>query len=277
MKKKIALLFVIILSPVLTFNIFSQGNLLVTPVRVIFENGKQKEDLNLTNIGKDTAVYMVSFIDYKMLEDGSFKQLDKPDSVTNAVRYLRIFPRRVTLPPNQSQIIRMQFRKTPDMKDGEYRSHIYFRAEQEVNPLGMKDLKIDSTQMAVKITPIFGISIPVIIRTGNLKLQLSLSDVSLSAINDSTSNLKVTINRSGEKSAYGNIKVDYVPEKGSKIQVGITNGIGVYNELTKRKFSMLLHLSNEKRLNAGKLVISYLSSAETGNVELARAEYVIHK
>jgi len=40
----------------------AQGNLLVAPIRVVFEGAKQKEDLNLTNIGQDTAVYLISFI-----------------------------------------------------------------------------------------------------------------------------------------------------------------------------------------------------------------------
>ncbi|WP_321438013.1 hypothetical protein [uncultured Bacteroides sp.] len=255
-------------------SLFAQGNLLVTPVRVIFENGKMREDLNVSNIGRDTAVYMASFLHYTMLQDGSFRELAKTDTtIAFADDYLRIFPRRVTLAPNESQVIRVQFRKPADMKPGEYRSHLYFRAEKDVMPLGVKDPKIDSTKMAVRITPIFGISIPVIIRNGNLNMKIRLSDVSLSSVNDSVARLKVSINREGERSSYGNLKVTYVPDKGKSIEVGQANGIGVYTELKKRDFVMLLQLKNGLKLMSGKLVLRYVSPDEDGNKEYAKTEY----
>lgn len=254
---------------------FSQGNLLITPIRVIMENGKQKEDLTLTNIGKDSAVYMISFLHYQMLADGSFKQLDKQDSATCADNYLRIFPRKVTLPPNESQTIRLQFRKPADMKEGEFRSHLYFRAEKNVSPLGMVDVKSDTMHMAVKITPIFGISIPVIIRNGNTEAKISLSDVSLTAVNDSASRINLSINRTGNKSVYGNISVEYVPTTGKPIQVGVANGVAVYTELDKRTFSLLLNLTKDVRHKNGKLLIRYTMRKEDGGKELARTEYTL--
>lgn len=275
MKKIISILSVATLLLISSLQSYAQGNLLISPIRVVMENGKQKEDLNLTNIGQDTAVYMISFLHYQMLADGSFKQLDKADSLTCADNYLRIFPRRITLPPNESQVIRLQFRKPINMKEGEYRSHLYFRAEKEITPLGMKDPKLDSTQMAVRITPIFGISIPVIIRNGNLNVQLSLSDVSLAAVNDSAYRVVFNINRSGNKSAYGNLTVEYVPLKGKPIQLALANGVGVYTELEKRNFSMLLNLKEGVNLKSGKLVIRYLTPKEDGSKEMARTEYAL--
>lgn len=259
-------------------SIFGQGNLLVTPVRVIFDNGKVREDLNVSNIGKDTAVYMVSFLHYTMLQDGSFKELAKNDTtLTFADEYLRIFPRKVTLPPNESQTIRLQLRKPTDMKPGEYRSHLYFRAEKNLNPIGMKDPKIDSTKMAVRITPIFGISIPVIIRTGNLNLTMKLSDVSLSAVNDSTSRLKVSIRREGEKSSYGNLRVIYIPDHGKSVLLGQANGIGVYTELKQRDYTMFLHLTNGLKLTSGKLELRYVGTTDDGNKEYAKIEYQLNQ
>jgi len=154
MLKKISFIASLFILSSTSLHVFSQGNLLITPIRVIFENSKQKEDLNLTNIGQDTAVYMVSFLQYQMLSDGSFKQLAKADSLTSATKYLRLFPRRIVLSPNESQTVRLQFRKPNDMKDGEYRSHLYFRAEKGSTPLGIADIRKDSTKMAVQITPI---------------------------------------------------------------------------------------------------------------------------
>lgn len=254
----------------------AQGNLLVAPIRVVFEGSKQKEDLNLTNIGQDTAVYLISFIHYKMKEDGSFLQLENVDSLTTrADKYLRIFPRKVVLPPGESQTIRMQYRKPTDLKEGEYRSHLYFRAEKEVSALGMNTANTDTTKMSVSITPVFGISIPVIIRNGNLDYKMSLSDVQLTTVNDTTSNLTFNINRSGLRSSYGNLTAEFVPAQGKPFVVGMANGVGVYTDLSARKFSMLIRNRVEQRLKNGKIVIRYATSREDGDTELAKTEFRI--
>ncbi|WP_423127262.1 fimbrial biogenesis chaperone [Gaoshiqia sp. Z1-71] len=256
--------------------VFAQGDLLITPTRVVFEGRKQRENMNINNIGKDTAVYLVSFLNYRMQPDGSFKQVGNADTLTNrADPYLRIFPRRVVLPPGESQVVMLQFRKPSGMKDGEYRSHLYFRADKHTAPLGMEDSDRDSTRLEVRLTPIFGISIPVIIRTGNPALQLSLSDLALETLNDSTCRLTVAINRSGEMSSYGTIKVDYVPENGKTEEIGIANGVGVYTELEKRIFSMAIRPQKGIRLINGKLLVRYLGPKEDGSKEFARAEYLL--
>lgn len=273
MRKSIALWLMVFVTSVA----MAQGDLLINPIRVVFEGQKQNADLNLTNIGKDTAVYMVSFLSYKMREDGSFIQLDKPDTTFSADRYLRLFPRKVVLPPNDSQTIRLQLRKPSGMKQGEYRSHLYFRAEKEMTPLGMKNLNFDSTKMAVSITPVFGISIPVIVRNGNLNSQLSLSNMTLQAVNDSVSKLSVTINRNGNKSVYGNVRVEYQPVKGQKIDLGFANGIGVYPEISKRDFALPVKISNAMKISGGKLVVRFLAPTEDGGAELARSELILNK
>jgi len=254
----------------------AQGNLLVAPIRVVFEGAKQKEDLNLTNIGQDTAIYLISFIQYKMKEDGSFLQLENADSVmTRSDKYLRIFPRKVVLPPGESQTIRMQYRKPTDLKEGEYRSHLYFRAEKEASALGMNTANADTTRMSVSITPVFGISIPVIIRNGNLDYKMSLTDLALTTVNDTVSSLTFNINRAGLRSSYGNLKVTFVPAVGKAFDVGMANGVGVYTDLSARKFNMYIRNKVDQKLKNGKLVITYSTTREDGDKELAKAEYKI--
>ncbi len=272
MKKLNILWFFLILSSL--GRVHAQGNLLITPIRVVFEGNRQKEDLNLCNIGKDTAEYLISFLHYQMQEDGSFKDTGSADSMKNcADKYLRIFPRRVTLPPRESQVVSLQLRRLPGMEPGEYRSHLYFRAEKNLKPLGLDELKKDTTKMSVSIIPVFGLSIPVIVRTGNLNMNITLTGVSLVAVDDSTYQLRVTMNRSGNKSAYGNLEVKYVPEQGGAVLIGQAKGIGVYTELEKRDYSMLIRVRNGKKLTSGKLVVRYVTPDDDGNKELASAEY----
>jgi hypothetical protein len=274
MKRKVGVACLCILLSGLWQTAFAQGNLLVSPTRVVFEGDKQKEDLNLTNIGQDTAVYLISFIHYRMQADGSFLQLESDSVKTRADKFLRVFPRKVVLPPGESQTIRMQYRKTQEVQDGmEYRSHLYFRAEKEVSALGMSASNVDTTKMSVSITPVFGISIPVIVRNGTMDYSMSISDVSLTPVIDTVSTLTFKLHRLGNRSSYGNVRVTFVPNGGKSVDIGMANGIGVYTDVESRLVSLLLYNRADQRLKNGKLVVTYSTPREEGEKVLAKIEY----
>ena len=153
------------------------------------------------------------------------------------------------------------------MKDGEYRSHLYFRADKNATPLGIEDTR-DTTKLSVSITPIFGISIPIIVRKGATTMTV-ISDLSVKAVNDTVSNLSVTLNRSGNMSAYGTLEATYVPETGSQLVVGLANGVGIYTELSKRNYTLPLKVKPGMK---GKLLVRFLTPRDAGASELARAE-----
>lgn len=250
--------------------VFAQGNLLVAPIRVVFDDSKQRENLNLSNIGQDTAVYLISFVHYRMQEDGGFQQLSDTDPLPTprSDTYLRVVPRRVTLAPGESQVVQLQYRKAASMKDGEYRSHLYFRADKNTAPLGIEDTR-DTTKLSVSITPIFGISIPIIVRKGSMSMTVKLSDLSVKAVNDTVSNLSVALNRTGSMSAYGTLEATYVPETGNQLVVGLANGVGIYTELSKRTYTLPLKVRPGMK---GKLLVRFLTPRDAGANELARAE-----
>lgn len=63
---------------------------------------------------------------------------------------------------------------------GEYRSHVYFRAVPNEMALGEIDPNADTTMVSIRLIPIFGITIPVIIRVGESTTKVFLSDLKLS-------------------------------------------------------------------------------------------------
>jgi P pilus assembly chaperone PapD len=236
----------------------AQGNLLITPRRVVFEGNKQSQELTLANTGADTAKYTVSFVQYRMTEDGSFVQIEQPDAGQFfADKYLRFFPRSVTLPPNGSQVIRMQYRKMPDMQNGEYRSHVYFRAVPDENLLGDEQVNADTTSIGIKLVPIFGISIPIIIRNGELQAKVDLTGISLDIKSDSVPNLTVSFERTGNKSVYGDLTVMWSGNQGAAIEVGVVRGIAIYTPNSLRKFQMQLRNVPNVDYTKGKLLIKF--------------------
>ncbi len=236
--------------------VFAQGDLLVTPRRIVFEGSKQSQEITLANTGSDTARYNVSFVQYRMTESGAFEQITEADSGQYfADKYLRVFPRTVILAPNESQVIRMQFRKMPDMTKGEYRSHLYFRAVPDEKPLGEENA--DTASIGIRLIPIFGITIPVIARVGDLEGSVEVSGLKLDTQSDTIPSLAITFNRSGDKSVFGDIIVNWVSPEGKETEVGTVRGIAVYTPNRIRNFSMKLRKLPEVDYTRGKLIVQY--------------------
>ncbi|MGB4400774.1 MAG: fimbria/pilus periplasmic chaperone [Daejeonella sp.] len=254
----------------------AQGNLLITPKRIVFEGQKRSQDINLANIGNDTARYEVSFIQIRMKEDGNFEQITQPDSGQFfADKNLRLFPRVVTLGPNEAQLIKIQVSHANKLSPGEYRSHLYFRAVPNKDPLGETPVKADTAGVSVRIVPVFGISIPVIIRAGESTAKVSLSRLELEGLSDSLQVMKVRFNRTGNFSVYGDLKIEHISENGKITQVGHIKGISVYAPNLKRDVKVNLDHKPGVNYRSGKLLVSYASSTEGQTEPMAWAELLL--
>ena len=249
-----------------------QGNLLVNPKRVLFEGSKRSEEINLANIGKDTATFIISFNQIRMNEDGSFENILQPDSGQQfADKNLRIFPRTVTLSPNESQVVKLQLIKSNELAPGEYRSHLYFRALPDNKPLGDSSKIKNDTAVAVKITPIFGITIPAIIRVGENNTSVNMSDVSFGIYQDTIPMMDVTFNRNGAMSVYGDIAVDHISNYGKVTRVATAKGVAVYTPTAKRKMKIKLNGNAGADLGGGRLRVKYTDQSFKQNI-LAQQE-----
>lgn len=253
--------------------VMAQGNLLVTPRRVVFDGSRRVMELNLANTGQDTARYNISFLQYRMTETGDFEEITEPDpGQFFADRYLRFFPRTILLGPTESQTVRMQVIGRERMEPGEYRSHIYFRAVPNELALGEVDPNADTTAVSIRLIPIFGITIPIIIRIGEYTTEVFLSDVNLEENEEGAKILNFTFNRSGNMSIYGDITVTHVSPQGIETQVGVVNGIAVYTPNPIRKFQMFLANDAPVDFTQGKLLITYTAQSDVRPQTYASAQ-----
>ncbi len=255
--------------------LMAQGNLLVTPKRVVFDGNKRSEELNLANIGKDTATYIISFIQIRMKENGEFERITQPDSNQNfADKNLRFFPRTVTLGPNEAQTVKVQITKANDLAPGEYRSHLYFRASPPEKPLGDIEPEKDSV-LSVRLIPVFGISIPVIIRRGESNAAASISQLQFHTEKDTIPTLDITFNRSGNMSVYGDVVVDHISTNGKVTHVGGVKGLAVYTPNTIRRFHLMLNNVPGVNYRSGKLKVTYEDQSSRA-VKLAEKELLLN-
>jgi hypothetical protein len=259
--------FIFIITSCFPFIGRTQSDILITPFRVVFENGKSLEELSVANTGSDTARYTISFVQYKMNEDGQLQQIQTPENGQMfADRFLKVFPKSVVLAPKEAQIVRLQSKIPPDATPGEYRSHLYFRSAGEQKAIGFEAEGADG--LGIQLIPIYGITIPVIIRVGAADVKTSLTDLKIEQGDNPAINL--SINRSGLYSVYGDLELYHNDMSGKETMVGLVRGVAVYPPLDKRNVKIPFNKATGIP-TSGKLRLVY-SATINGKKQILAAE-----
>jgi P pilus assembly chaperone PapD len=252
----------------------AQGNLLITPKRLVFDATTRASELNLVNIGKDTATYLISFVQNKMADDGSFSQITQPEPGQNfADKNLRFFPRTVTLAPNEPQTVKVQVTKSNELTEGEYRSHMYFRALPKTATPDTTQKAAQDSGISIKIVPVFGISIPAIIRVGENTTNIALTNVQFQNEKDTIPAVKLTINRQGNMSVYGDVWIDHISPERKVTRVGKLNGLSVYTPNSLRNVLVKLDSKSNVNYRSGSLHVVF---SDPLTKRIAQQEIYLH-
>jgi hypothetical protein len=272
----VPVIFIIVFLFLSSSNLMAQGNLQVTPTRLIFDGSQKFINVNLVNIGKDSANYTISFIQYRMSDESSVEEITTPDPGQRfADKYIRYFPRSVRLGPGEFQIIKLQLINSEKLESGEYRSHLYLRALPDEKILGNEEKKDTTAALSIKIIPIFGISIPVIIRVGKSNTVLNITDLKLEKTPDGHNRLFLTIHRTGNMSSIGDISVTYRAPNGKETRLGVAEGMVIYTPNLLRRFTIDLEKNSSVVINKGIIHVTYTMKNGNNTVKLAEADLSI--
>ncbi|HVR90045.1 MAG TPA: molecular chaperone [Novosphingobium sp.] len=245
----------------------AQGDLLIAPTRVVM-NGGSNAQVILSNIGATPATYRITLELRRMLPDGSLDDVAQTDAnaaEAAALAMIRYAPRRITLEPGQPQSVRITARPGAELLDGEYRVHMSFRAVPDATPVAPTTADpAPVTGLQIKLTPIYGITIPVIVRKGQLDASATIA--SPQVLREGTgASLNLALTRSGARSVYGEIRA--IP-RGAREPVFLVRGIAIYPELTARTLSLPLSPEQAAALK-GPLRFEYREPDESGGKLIA--------
>jgi len=211
----------------------AQGDLLIAPTRLILD-GRRGGEVILSNIGSEEATYRVTVELRRMTPDGELEPVEEgAANVTEraALEMIRYAPRRVILPPGEPQAIRISARPGAELPDGEYRVHMSFAALPKVRPVAPPaDDAPPAEGFSVRIIPVFGITMPIIVRKGQLEVTGGLANPHLEETAEGTA-FVVDVSRSGQASLYGDL---LVYRNGSDEPAFVARGLGVYPEIDNR-------------------------------------------
>lgn len=250
------------------------GDLLVAPTRVILD-GSRGTEVVLNNVGAEPATYRISLEIKRMTPEGGLEEIDEA-KMTPAERaaldMIAFSPRRVTLPPNQPQVIRVGVRLPEGLAPGEYRAHMLFRAVPDAAPApaAADPSKPAPTGVSIALTPIYGITIPIIVRVGDLGASATIGNAWVGETKDGPA-FEFDLTRTGNRSVYGDIEVT---RPGLPEPLLLARGIAVYPEIGARKVSLRVPPELAAQLK-GPVQIRYTEDREVGGATIDQADRVV--
>jgi P pilus assembly chaperone PapD len=245
------------------------GDLLVAPTRLVLD-GRKGAEIILNNIGDEPATYRVSVEFRRMTEKGDLVEVATPSATDKATEDMIIYaPRKVTLAPHEPQAIRVVARAPQGLPDGEYRVHMLFRAIPPATPV-VQPTGEQPKGVQFQLTPVYGVTIPVIIRLGNLEASAGIANVQLER-RDSGAAIGLDLTRSGTRSTYGEVRV---LKAGVKDPVAIQKGVAVYTEIGTRHVSIPLADAYKNGVT-GPVTVEYVETFDDGRHLLAQTQAVL--
>jgi P pilus assembly chaperone PapD len=245
------------------------GDLLVAPTRILLD-GRRGTEIILNNIGEEPATYRVSVEFRRMSESGDLVDVTTPSAADKTAQDMIVYaPRKVTLAPHEPQAIRVAARPPQGLPDGEYRVHMLFRAIPPATPV-VPPAGDEPKGVQFKLTPVYGVTIPVIVRLGNLQATAGIANVRLEK-KDGGTIIGLDVTRAGSRSTYGEIRV---LKAGVKDPIAIQKGVAVYTEVGRRHVSVPI-AESYKGDATGPVTVEYIETYDDGTHLLAQTQAVL--
>lgn len=257
----------------------ARADLMLTPTRVVFEQNQRTTQVDLVNNGAEAATYRISLVNRRMGENGEMLPAETPlPGELFASSMVQFSPRQVTLQPGTSQIVRVMVRKPAELAPGEYRSHLHFqRMPESKGATSVESGAAEPGGIGIAITALVGASIPVIVRHDATSASVSLSQLELQppGAAGAPPTLALQLERTGNRSVYGDLAISFAPQGGSEQVVGRAAGVAVYTPNALRRAKVSLQPPKGALLARGTLRVTYRERPEAGGALLGESSLTL--
>lgn len=212
--------------------------LFIYPTLLIFEGDERSGTITVTNRGDQTGTFEMSWTDMTMTPDGGLVKYEgeAPWSLQSYVRYS---PRRVTLEPLESQVIRIAVRRGLDIPEGEYYSHFRVLTLNSEDPSAdLSDAEEQETGTAVVIQARSAVAIPIVWRNSQATSSASIDSVRIDA---DANQLSVDVRRHGLLSVRGYLHLVETAPDGTRSFLAEPVPLVIYPSLDARTMAIELN------------------------------------
>ena len=150
--------------------------LFIHPTLVVFEGNERSGTITLSNRGDQTGTFEMSWTNMTMTPSGGLVKNEGP-APWSIEPYVRYSPRRVTLAPLESQVIRIAVRRGLDVAEGEYYSHFRVLTLNSEDPSAPEADAAEQVATAVVIEARSAVAIPIVWRNSRDNSSASIESV----------------------------------------------------------------------------------------------------
>jgi P pilus assembly chaperone PapD len=212
--------------------------LFIYPTLIVFEGNQRSATITVTNRGDQTGTFEMSWTDMTMRPDGGLVKNEGP-APWSLQSYVRYSPRRVTLAPAESQVVRIAVRRGLDISEGEYYSHFRVLTLNSEDPsAATNDAEEDTDAAAITIEARSAVAIPIVWRNSRATPDASIEAVQV----DSDGNkISVDVRRHGPLSVRGYLHVFQKLADGSRSPQAEPVPLVIYPSLEARTLAIELN------------------------------------
>lgn len=225
------------------FSLPTEASLMLAPKRVVFDGRTRSATLAVVNTSRETRTFQLGWKMVLVDENGMPRTVPLVEGPHSVSRMVVFSPRRVTIPGNGRQSVRLSLRRPADLPAGEYRGHLVFSSsvgEEEQTSIAASR----GASIGLKIG--IGMSIPVIVRQGDISPEaVSIQGVSITSDANGAQTLQLALTHEAGKgaSAYGNVSAYVRAGEGKEEKiVARSPNVSLYPEQAKRAMRLnLMH------------------------------------
>lgn len=257
------------------------ANLNISPRRVILGPRERSAAVYIFNQGTAPVLVDVALVDNVMLPNGEIiplpdaerrgaEALEHARRVQSAKEAIIATPSRLELPAGGGKTVRLRA-QMPEATGQEFRTHLTVTSVPPPNAglTAEQAAELREGELQFSVQTLFGISIPLFIRQGELPVTAGFGPMTFdqdppsAAVPGGQPVLVVPVLRKGARSIFGNIEVRSGTGRNAEL-VGAVRGVGVYTELDQRTVRVPL----QRRANAGEtLVVTFVDAEDGGTGE----------
>lgn len=241
---------------------------------ILLDNDKRNDTLQIFNSSSETKYYKIEFIHQKQTESGGYTKIAKKDSKNNADEILIISPKRIIIQPKSSQTVRFQRKNLNNVNNGDYISFVLIQELEDPNKtaVNVESNVKKSKELSISITPLFGVSFPVIIRKGETSFNLNVLSLNPAIVNNKPA-LSLYVEHKGMHSSRGSFKLTY---KGKLI--AIASDVNIFASTPQRQVALAIadeDVYAEAKQNKDFIKLEYIDSIDkkfnfTQNISIAK-------
>lgn len=217
----------------------AHADILISPQRVTLNEKNRQAVISLHNPGTTARTYRLEWVERRLTEGGDLISLKEGENPRSIAKMVRFSPRRIAVPPGQTQTVRLDYRPPAGLAPGEYRSHLRIGLEPQEGVGGTEVMRGGQDSMTFRIQALLSFAVPVFVQHGAGSAAARISAVEPATFQRDgkpESALKVTLARSGEFSTYGRLAVyQQLQADGPVAEISETGGVAMYAEVSSQQ------------------------------------------